>query len=113
MSGVQNNKKGGTSCEIKSNVLTSLGNEDAMDDSKSENSTAALLNGYKEETVVDKAKALWKNLKEDNEERKQNNIQHVTTNEATAITGHGENAPESDAKKGKGDKRMAGTVLFC
>jgi hypothetical protein len=84
-----------------------------MDDSKSESLKAALLNGHKEETVVNKAKALWKNLKEENDDRKQNNIQHVTTKEATAITGHGGDGPESDAKKGKGDKRMAGTVLFC
>jgi hypothetical protein len=94
------------------NKLTSSGNEHVKSDAQSERSTTALLSGSNE-TVGTKAKALWKKLKEEDAERKQSNIQHVTHQEATTITGHGENVPGAGTKHGKGDKRIATTALFC
>ena len=91
-------------------VLTKSGNEIVASDEKSERSTAALLDCSKE-TVGSKAKALWKQLKEENQARK-TSIQYVTPEEATAITGHGENGPKSNTKDGKGDKRIAAAFTF-
>lgn len=91
-------------------MLTKLGKEYVTSDAKSERSTAALL-GRSKVIVGSKAKVLWKKLKEEDAERK-TNIQYVTSEEATAITGHGEDSPKSNTKDGKGDKRIATAVTF-
>lgn len=91
-------------------MLTASGGEIVMSDETSERSTAVLLGGSKE-TVGNKAKALWKKLKEENEARK-TNIQHVTPQEATVITGYGETGSMSNIKDGKGDKRTASAFIF-
>ena len=90
--------------------LMKPGKYDDISDAKSERSTAALLGGSKE-TVGSKAKVLWKKLKEENSERK-TNVQYVTSQEATAMTGHGENGRSSGVENGKGDKRAITAVLF-
>ena len=46
---------------------------------------------------------MWKSLKEENTERKEKDIQYISREEATAITGHG----DPNGKDGKGDKRTA------
>lgn len=89
---------------------TNLGTDDATNDGKSQHSTTGLL-GSSQELFSSKAKALWKKLREEDAERK-TNVQHVTFQEATAITGHGENGARSNAKDGKGDKRLAAAVTF-
>lgn len=103
---------------IKSNIqttsafymLTISDNDTVTSDDKSECSTAPLL-GRSKETVGSKAKALWRQLKEEDEVRK-TSIQHVTPEEATVITGHGESGSKSNNKHGKGDKRIAGAFTL-
>jgi hypothetical protein len=76
-------------------------------DAASERSSAPLLGGSEEkETVGGRAKQFFHKLKEENENRKKATIQHVTKEEATAITGHGEGGPRSNSKEGKGDGRV-------
>lgn len=77
-----------------------------LSDSASERSSAPLLGGCTK-TVGQKAKLLWKNLKEENEQRKTEALHHVTSEEATAITGHGEGGSKSNTQDRKGDKKIA------
>ena len=86
---------------MSDNKLTQSGDKIITSDEKSEHSMAALLSGSKE-TVGSKARTLWKQLKEENKARK-TNVRHVTSKEATAITGYGDNSSKSDNKAGKGD----------
>src|SRR5690242_16382290 len=78
-------------------------------DAQSEYSTAPLISGNakpQEESFGAKAKRFWKEVKEEDRQRREERIQHVSSADATNITGHGENGPKSNAKDGKGDKRM-------
>ncbi|KAH9872665.1 hypothetical protein J1614_005059 [Plenodomus biglobosus] len=91
-------------------MLTESGGEIVTNDAKSEESTIALVDPC-DQTFQTKAKDLWKKLKEEIAERK-TTIQYVTSAEATAITGHGENGPKSNAKGRKGDKRIASALAL-
>lgn len=82
-------------------------NTDVSSDAASERSSAPLLGALGEkETVGSKAKHFFQKLKEENEERKKASVQHVTKEQATAITGHGEGGARPDSKEGKGDGRV-------
>lgn len=60
-----------------------------------------------------KAKALWMQLKEEDEERKRENVEYVSEEAATAITGHGKGGARSTSGEGKGDGRaIAAFGLF-
>ncbi|KAF3003421.1 hypothetical protein E8E13_001036 [Curvularia kusanoi] len=60
-----------------------------------------------------KAKTLWKTLKEEDLARR-SEVKHVTHQEATAITGHGEDAKKHNVKNGPGDKTSpAALFLFA
>jgi hypothetical protein len=76
-------------------------------DAASQRSSAPLLGALGgKETVASKAKQFFQKLKEENEERKKSSVQHVTKDQATAITGHGEGGARSNSKEGKGDGRV-------
>jgi hypothetical protein len=64
--------------------------------------------------LSEQAKNLWRKLKDEDHERKENRIQHISHADATKITGHGEDGPNSNVgvNEGKGDKRYLGALLF-
>ncbi|CAO2650597.1 Nn.00g018890.m01.CDS01 [Neocucurbitaria sp. VM-36] len=90
--------------------------ESLLSDTQSERSTTALLHNQDSEPkprVGDQAKSMWQKLKEDDQKRK-DNVQHVSHAEATTITGRDEAGAKVDGKEehGKGDKRMLGALFF-
>lgn len=60
-----------------------------MSDTSSEQSSTALLE-HEEKNLLDPIKEMWRKLKEENEQRKAS-VVYVTSEEATAITGYGDN----------------------
>jgi hypothetical protein len=59
----------------------------------------------------------WRSLKEGDKKRKEEQIVHVTEEEATKITGYGKDGGpktrmEEEEGKGKGDKRLTGALLL-
>jgi hypothetical protein len=64
--------------------------------------------------LSEKAKNLWRKLKDEDMERRENRIQHISHADATKVTGHGEDGPNSNVhvNEGKGDKRSLGALLF-
>jgi hypothetical protein len=62
----------------------------------------------------EQAKNLWQKLKDEDKERKEIQIQHVSHADATKITGHGEDGSNTNRQvnEGKGDKRSLAALFF-
>lgn len=94
---------------------TSSASQLPVNHTQSEQSTTALLahdHAEHQRGLGAKANKLWQSLKDEDKVRKEGRIQHVSPEEATRITGYGENGPKSNLKDGKGDKRTLGALFF-
>lgn len=87
-------------------------------DTQSERSSTALLhddddnNAGRGRSLGEQAKEVWQKLKDEEKERKDQRVQHVSHADATKMTGYGEDGPKSNAKDGKGDTRSLGALFF-
>jgi hypothetical protein len=67
-----------------------------------------------QQSLGGQAQTLWQKLKDEDKERKETRIQHVSHADAAKITGHGEDDPNSNvrANEGNGGKRSIGALFF-
>jgi hypothetical protein len=95
-------------------------NSDTASEFSTAPSTAPLLSPTHQTAKATPSTSLkdkWRNLKEEDKKRKEEQIVHVTEEEATKITGYGKDGGpktrrEEEEGKGKGDKRLTGALLM-